>query len=234
MTLCHLPPSSCRAGLAEAAPGLTVLAGPCGACSDPKRRRISPGNAGGLGTAPAPSCRRRWRCGAGEELWSCSPRGSTASGMCGQGTDSCLARLAVGCGDCQLCFLEGQRTLLAQAWPVSDSLLRREEPPAGSSPSQDFHYSRAECNCRSCSDAFSKGKLRGARGAPSTEHFPTQGIGIVSGLSAVSPSRLGQMSASVPLGDGRWILISHECRRVLPTLRCHAAPLGTSRCQRVR
>lgn len=51
-----------------------------------------------------------------------------------------LARLAVGCGDCQLCFLEGQRTLLSQAWPVSDSLLRRrEEPPAGSSPSQDFH-----------------------------------------------------------------------------------------------
>lgn len=31
-----------------------------------------------------------------------------------------LAWLAVGCGDCQLCFLEGQGTLSSQAWPVLD------------------------------------------------------------------------------------------------------------------
>lgn len=52
-----------------------------------RRRKMSLGNAGGFGTAPAPSCPWCWRPGAGEKLWSCSPRGSTASGMCGQGTN---------------------------------------------------------------------------------------------------------------------------------------------------
>lgn len=80
---------------------------------------------------------------------------------------------------------------------------------------------------------LTKKKLRGMRGAPSTEDFQNQGIRILSDLLAVSPSRLGQMSVSVLLGDRRWILISHVCR--LPTLLCHtAAPLGTGWCQYVQ
>lgn len=196
LTLCHLPPSSCRAGAGEAARGVPVLAGPSSARTNPERRRISLGNAGGFGTAPAPSCRWCWRPGAGEKLWSCSPRGSTASGMCGQGTNSHLgcSWLAVGCGDCQLCFLEGRRTPSSQAWPVLDRLLRRrEEPPAGSSPSQDFHP------CPSCcipgvgaipgaaAMPSAKEKLRRMRGALSTEDFQNQGITVLPELRQLLP-----------------------------------------------
>ncbi|XP_059346634.1 beta-3 adrenergic receptor isoform X1 [Ammospiza nelsoni] len=67
-----------EAGVAEAAPGVTVLAGPGEEEEEEEEEEDLPG------TAPAPSCRRCWRPGAGEKLWSCSKRGSTASGMCGQ------------------------------------------------------------------------------------------------------------------------------------------------------